>query len=77
MGDKRVWGKGWGEEEGLEGVLGYFEEGGEVVGVEGDVLVGLGWGLDVVEDVVGNGGNVVVELVVGFGVECYYLDKGK
>ncbi len=29
----------------------------------------------VVEDVVGNGGNLVVQFLVGFGLECYYFHK--
>jgi hypothetical protein len=30
----------------------------------------------VVEDVVGNGGNLVVQFLVGFGLECYYFHNG-
>jgi len=29
-----------------------------------------------IEDVIGNSGNLVVQFLIGFGLECYYFHNG-
>ena len=29
-----------------------------------------------IEDVIGDGGNLVVQFFIGFGLECYYFHNG-
>ena len=60
----------------LQGLFAYFQERADLVAVHPHVFLALPCRFHVVEDVVGNGGNLVVQLLVGFGLECYYFHNG-
>ena len=57
----------------LQGLFAYFQERADLVAVHPHVFLALPCRFHVVEDVVGNGGNLVVQFLVGFGLECYYF----
>ena len=59
----------------LQGLFAYFQKRADLVAVHPHIFLALLCHFRMVEDVIGNSGNLVVQFLIGFGLECYYFHK--
>jgi len=59
----------------LQGLFAYFQERADLIAVHPHIFFTLLCRFRMVEDVIGNSGNLIVQFLIGFGLECYYFHK--